>query len=189
MIAAMMVPTVLPLVAVFRRVAGGRPDGGRLPASLIGGYAGGWLAFGVVAHAADGASRTAASSSGRILTHGLAVGAAVLALAGAFRFSGLKVRCLGHCRTPYGLVNDHRHRRRPLREALARGFDHGRFCVGCCSARMLVMRVVGTGDPGWMLALAAALAAEKNLPGGHRVRTPFGIGLLAWAGAIVIVHA
>jgi len=34
-----------------------------------------------------------------------------------------------------------------------------------------------------------ALAAEKNVPGGHRVWTPLGVGLLAWAGAIVVAHA
>jgi len=189
MIAAMMVPTVLPLVGLFRRIAGGRPDATPLVASLLAGYAAVWLAFGVVAHAADGALRAAASTSGWILTHGWAVGAAVLALAGAFQFSALKYRCLDRCRTPYSFVNAHWHGRRPLREAFALGFDHGLFCVGCCWALMLVMFVVGMGNPGWMLALAAAMAAEKNLPGGHRVRTPLGVGLVAWAGAIVVAHA
>jgi predicted metal-binding membrane protein len=53
---------------------------------------------------------------------------------------------------------------------------------------MLVMFVVGTGSLGWMLALAAVMAAEKNLPWGRRLRTPLGVGLLAWAGAIVVVN-
>jgi len=33
------------------------------------------------------------------------------------------------------------------------------------------------------------MAIEKNLPGGHRVRTPLGLGLMAWAAAIVVTHA
>jgi predicted metal-binding membrane protein len=40
-----------------------------------------------------------------------------------------------------------------------------------------------------MLALAAVMAAEKNLPGGRRLRTPLGLGLIGWAGVIVIANA
>jgi predicted metal-binding membrane protein len=43
---------------------------------------------------------------------------------------------------------------------------------------MLTMFVVGIGSVGWMLALAALMAAEKNLPFGRRLRTP--IGLRCW---------
>ena len=32
------------------------------------------------------------------------------------------------------------------------------------------------------------MAAEKNLPWGRQLRTPLGIGLLAWAGAVVLAH-
>ena len=32
------------------------------------------------------------------------------------------------------------------------------------------------------------MAAEKNLPWGRRLRTPLGIGLLAWAAAIAIAN-
>ena len=38
------------------------------------------------------------------------------------------------------------------------------------------MFVVGIGSIGWMLALAAVMAAEKNLPWGRRLRTPVGVG-------------
>jgi predicted metal-binding membrane protein len=68
------------------------------------------------------------------------------------------------------------------------GVDHGVFCVGCCWALMLCMFVVGTGSLGWMLALAALMAAEKNLPGGARLRAPIGLGLLGAAVLIVVGH-
>jgi hypothetical protein len=32
------------------------------------------------------------------------------------------------------------------------------------------------------------MAAEKNLPWGRRLRTPLGLGLLGWSGAIAIAH-
>ncbi|MEO8487948.1 MAG: DUF2182 domain-containing protein [Betaproteobacteria bacterium] len=189
MIAAMMVPTVLPLVASFRHALSGRADSGRLVALLIAGYALAWLAFGFVAHAADAGVRAAAAASPRLAANAWLIGAAVLALAGAFQFSALKYRCLERCRTTFGFVNSHWHGRRPMAEAFRMGVDHGAFCVGCCWALMLVMFVVGMGNAGWMLALAGLMAVEKNIPGGHRVRTPVGLGLLAWSAAIVVAHA
>ena len=54
---------------------------------------------------------------------------------------------------------------------------------------MLVMFVVGTGSIGWMLVLATVMAAEKNLSWGRRLRTPLGLGLLGWAGVIVLTNA
>jgi len=43
---------------------------------------------------------------------------------------------------------------------------------------MLLMFVVGTGNIGWMLALGAVMAAEKNLPAGRRLASPIGAALL-----------
>ena len=189
MIAAMMVPTVLPLVGTFRRIVAGRPDAAALVAAVLGGYVAAWMGFGVVAHAADAGVRAAAAGSPWLVAHAWALGAGVLALAGAFQFSALKYRCLERCRTPFGFVNAHWHGRRPLTESFRLGLAHGAFCVGCCWALMLVTFVVGMGNPGWMLALAAAMAAEKNLPAGKRLRTPLGLGLLAWAAAIALARA
>lgn len=189
MIAAMMVPTVLPLVGSFRRAVDGRPDAGALVALVLAGYAVAWLAFGVAAHAADAGIRSAAARLPGLAGRAWMIGALVLALAGAFQFSALKYRCLERCRSTFGFVNAHWHGRRPAAEAFRLGLDHGVFCVGCCWALMLVTFVVGMGNPGWMLAIAAAMAVEKNLPGGHRIRTPLGLGLLAWSAAIVLAHA
>ena len=113
------------------------------------------------------------------------VGAAVLAGAGLFQWSALKYRCLDECRTPFGFVASRWHGVSPSREALRIGIDHGIFCVGCCWALMLTMFVVGIGSVGWMLALAALMAAEKNLPFGRRLRTPVGLALLAGSAAIL----
>ena len=124
-----------------------------------------------------------------LVFNGWALGALVLLVAGLFQFSELKRRCLEHCHSPLAVVTGAWRGRHPAREAWRLGLAHGAFCVGCCWALMLVMFVVGTGNPGVMLALAALMAVEKNLPGGHRVRTPVGLGLIAWAGAIVGAHA
>jgi predicted metal-binding membrane protein len=188
MIAAMMLPTTLPILERFRRMTGERPDGRRLLALVVAGYVVAWLGFGLVAHAADWGVHAAGARLPWLALNGWVLGASILALAGAFQFSALKYRCLEKCHTPFGFIIARWHGTRPAREALRLGFDHGLFCVGCCWALMLLMFVVGTGNLGWMLVLAAVMAAEKNLPGGQRLRTPLGVGLLAWAAGIVAVN-
>ena len=189
MIVAMMLPTTLPLLGVFARITGGREDARRLLALAIFGYVLAWGGFGLLAHAADSALHSAAAGSAWLSTHGWVIGAGVLAAAGAFQFSSLKYRCLERCRTPFGFVNARWHGVRPAREALRVGFDHGLFCVGCCWALMLATFVVGMGSLGWMLLLAALMAAEKNLPVGRRLAAPVGVGFLVAAGAVLVANA
>ena len=189
MIAAMMLPTTLPLLALFRRIVASRSNAGALVGWVLIGYTVAWLGFGVAAYGIDAALRAAVAQSGWLVAHGWVAGSVVIAGAGAFQFSALKYRCLERCRTPFGFVNAHWRGRHPRRESLALGLVHGLFCVGCCWALMLVTFVVGMGSIGWMLILAAAMAAEKNLPWGARLRTPLGVALLAWGTGIAVVNA
>jgi predicted metal-binding membrane protein len=53
MIVAMMLPTSLPLVAVFHRLTRRREDHVLLVGLLLAGYLGMWTAFGVVVHVGD----------------------------------------------------------------------------------------------------------------------------------------
>jgi predicted metal-binding membrane protein len=188
MIAAMMLPTTLPLLGIFGRMTAARPDAGALFARVVLGYAVAWLGFGLLAHGLDDALHLAASRVDWLVARGSLVGALVLVGAGSFQFSALKYRCLERCRTPFAFVNARWQGRRPSGEAFRIGLAHGLYCVGCCWALMLVMFVVGMGNVGWMLVVAAAMAAEKNLPWGRRLRMPLGLGLIGW-GALVAVAA
>jgi predicted metal-binding membrane protein len=184
MIAAMMLPTTYPLLAMFHRVTAGRADGGRLVARVVLGFLLVWLAFGVVAYGIDAGVRAVASKSDWMLLYGWAVGAVALAGAGLFQFSALKYRCLEQCQAPFSFVAARWHGARPGAEALRIGIDHGIFCVGCCWALMLVMFVVGMGNLGWMLLLATVMAAEKNLPLGRSIAAPTGFALLGGAALL-----
>ena len=188
MITAMMLPTTLPLLGIFGRVVSARPDAGALLGRVVAGYAIAWLGFGLLAHGADSLLHAGVAQSDWLIGRGWAIGAVVLAGAGAFQFSALKYRCLEKCRTPFTFVNARWHGRAPRREAFRIGFEHGVFCVGCCWALMAVMFVAGIGSLGWMLVLAAVMAAEKNLRWGRWLRTPLGLGLIAWAGILVATH-
>jgi len=99
--------------------------------------------------------------------------------------------CRDKCRAPLGFVIAHWPVRARNRKPLLLGIRHGAFCVGCCWCLMLLMFVIGSANIGWMLALGAVMAAEKNLPAGRRLAAPIGAILLlaaiwvALAGATV----
>lgn len=189
MIAAMMLPTALPLFDAFDRLAAGRPDRPRLLLLLGLGYVAAWAGFGVAAHALHGLLLGTIDAIPLLARHAWLIGAATIAGAGAFQFSRLKHLCLDRCRTPLSFVIEHWRGRQQARQAFVLGARHGLFCVGCCWALMLLMFVVGAGSLGWMLLLAALMAIEKNLPWGRRLSAPLGFALLAWAALLVALRA
>jgi len=189
MTVAMMLPTTLPLLDAFRRMSARRTDAGQLVALVVAGYLAVWLAFGVAAHVFDLALHALLERVAWLQANPWVFGAGPLAVAGAFQFSTLKYRCLERCRAPVGFVIQHWRGGNPARQALLIGAHHGVFCVGCCWALMLLMFAVGIGSIGWMLALAAIMAIEKNVAWGRRLSTPLGLALLLWAAAIALDHA
>jgi predicted metal-binding membrane protein len=189
MTAAMMLPTILPLLGIFSRLVQGRADRALLVTLVILGYLSIWALFGLAAHAIDYALHGLVATLSWLSFNGWAVGAGALAAAGAFQFSRLKYDCLDKCRAPFSFVNQHWRGGHPYRQSFLLGVHHGIFCVGCCWAIMLLMFVVGTGSVGWMLALGAVMAIEKNVSWGRRLSAPLGVGLLGWASVIVVEHA
>lgn len=187
MIAAMMLPTTYPLLALFRRIVAGRADAGILVGLVVAGFFAAWFVFGLAAHAADLVVQWGAPRVPGFAAYAWVLGAVVLAGAGLFQFSALKYRCLEACHTPFSFIMARWHGRAPRREAWHLGFAHGVFCIGCCWALMLLMFLVGMGNMGLMLVLAVVMAAEKNLPWGRRLRAPLGLGLIGAAVAVVAV--
>lgn len=188
MIAAMMLPTTLPLLAVYHRLTQRRADRSLLLGLVIAGYLSAWTGFGLAAHAADLALHRIVLALPWLTFHGWVIGAAVIAIAGLFQFSPLKHRCLEKCRTTLSFVIAHWQGRHERRQAFRMGWRHGVFCVGCCWALMLLMFVVGTGSVGWMLLLGAVMAVEKNMPWGRRLTAPLGIALIAGSLALAAWH-
>jgi len=186
MTVAMMLPTVIPLLEIFRRLTSQRRDRAKLLAAVIGGYLAIWVTFGAAAHAADWLLHQLVEHIAWLDARPWVIGAATLCAAGAFQFSALKYRCLEKCRAPLSFVTERWRGRNELWNAFQLGVDHGKFCVGCCWALMLLMFGVGIGNVGWMLALAALMAIEKTLTWGRRISAPLGVVLLGWAGFIVV---
>lgn len=184
MTVAMMLPTTLPLLEVFRRLVAQRGDRAQLMILVIAGYLAVWLGFGIAAHGADWIVHEIVEQSTWLEAHAWVIGAATLLVAGAFQFSRLKYRCLEKCRAPLSFVTEYWRGRDERRNAFLLGMHHGVFCVGCCWALMLLMFAVGVGNVAWMLGLGALMAAEKNLSWGRKLSAPVGFALLGFSAAI-----
>jgi predicted metal-binding membrane protein len=184
MTVAMMLPTTLPLLEIFRRLTARRRERLQLLVLLIAGYLVVWMGFGFAAHSGDWILHEIVERSPWLEAHAWAIGVGTLLLAGGFQFSRLKYRCLDKCRAPLSFVMERWRGRHDRRNAFWLGVNHGIFCVGCCWALMLLMFGVGVGNLGWMLALGAVMAIEKNLPWGRKLSAPVGLVLLA-CGALI----
>jgi predicted metal-binding membrane protein len=179
MMAAMMLPSVAPMVSIYGRTV--RASRAARLSALVGGYLLVWAAAGLPAYGLawltswlDGRHPTAA--------HVLAVG--IFAGCGAYQFTSLKDRCLDHCRSPFGLLlhyGSFRGRTRDLRV----GAHHGAYCLGCCWALMVILIAVGVMNLLAMVALAVLILAEKAWPRGEVIARIAGVAAIGFALAIV----
>jgi len=185
MIAAMMLPSSLPLVRLFSQAASAQLHAATARAAFVAGYAVVWSAFGAAAFLFDVGVHHAVDAWPWLAARSWLIAGGVLVLAGAFQFSSLKERCLTVCRHP-GVYLMRRYRR-GARAAFRIGYGHGIFCLGCCWALMLVAFAAGVANLAWMAAFTAIMVYEKTGPGGDRGALPIGIGLLA-LGGLVLAH-
>jgi predicted metal-binding membrane protein len=184
MIAAMMLPSSLPLVRLFRVASVGAPARGRALLAFLGGYALVWTAFGAVAFAGDALVHRLIAADAGLRAHQWMIAAGLLALAGAVQFTPLKERCLTECRHPAAFLM--RHYRRGTSGGFMLGRRHGLFCLGCCWALMLVMFVAGVANLICMGALTALMVYEKTATRGDKAVPTAGIALLAWAAVMLV---
>jgi predicted metal-binding membrane protein len=160
MVVAMMLPTSLPMIRLFRMTSGAQPAQGRVLTAFLTGYALVGMVFGFVALGGDVMLHRFEDSSGWLSARPWLLPASALALAGMFQFTSLKDRCLRECRHPGPFLL--RHYRRGPGAALELGLRHGLFCLGCCWALMLLMFAVGVANLTWMAVLTALMVYEKT---------------------------
>ena len=178
MMIAMMTPSVLPALLLFRAsapVAGSRTTS----AAIFGG--GYFVAWGVIGLSV-GSLRWIAGSALEPWYRPL--GALALVLAGAYQLTRWKRACLDHCRTPTHFFLQH-WRPGPA-GALLMGIHHGWYCVGCCAGLMVALITLGLMNPWWMAGIALLVMAEKWAPGGDRLAAPAGFALMALGAGVAL---
>ncbi len=181
MMAAMMLPSVAPMVLVFSRVNRQRTLGGRADAVptwvFIAGYLIAWTVYGLVAYAVY---RTAKHVAPHFLgwNHGGPyVAGAALVFSGLYELTPLKEVCLRHCRGPLHFVLGGW--RDGQAGALRMGVEHGLYCVGCCWGLMVALFALGVMSLTWMAVIAAVIFAQKVLPAGDCLAPLFAAAFVA----------
>ncbi|WP_233887555.1 copper chaperone [Paraburkholderia flagellata] len=183
MTVAMMLPAVAPaLWRYFEALGDGRAaQAGGMTVMAGFGYFLVWLVVGVLVFAA-GAQLTALAVATPALAHTApAVAGVVVVMAGMLQFSAWKARWLACC----GYSPSCGHAQLDVQAALRHGLRLGRHCLCCCGNLMAALLAAGVMDRPAMALVAAAIAAERWVPGGGKVAR--GIGAAAIAVGLVMV--
>jgi predicted metal-binding membrane protein len=155
MMAAMMLPSAIPVVVEFARTAERRRRWPVATGVLAVTYLGVWLVFGVVAYVIYTALRMPWPNQAMVT--GLA-----LALAGVYSVSPIKrasqARCHELCALhgplPFNL----------MRSAVVAGTRYGLSCLGCSAALMVAMVLVGMSSLWWAVMLGVVVLIYKLAP-------------------------
>ncbi|MBI3767480.1 MAG: DUF2182 domain-containing protein [Deltaproteobacteria bacterium] len=187
MMAAMMLPSMIPVVLAFTAFTRTRRgETGRVrPISIAGvaaglfvsGYLVAWGLLGVPAYALLETATRLTDTLPAFAAAGPVVGGLLLIACGVYQLTPLKDACLRHCRVPHLFLGHHW--RDGLGGALALGMHHGLYCAGCCASLMVVLMVVGLMNLTWMIGLSAIIYLEKIVPRGLVVGRAAGIALCA----------
>src|SRR5882724_9914008 len=155
MMAAMMLPSAIPVVLEFARTAERRRGWPVATGVLAGTYLAVWLVFGVVCYALYTAMRMPWPNQAMVV--GLA-----LALAGVYSVSPIKrasqARCHELCALhgplPFNL----------MRSAAVAGARYGLSCLGCSAALMVAMVLLGMSSLWWAVILGIIVLVYKLTP-------------------------
>lgn len=188
---AMMVPMMLPTVApVLWRdrevmaVAGVRHPG-VLSAIAGAGYFLVWAIVGAAAFPVGAIAATALMNEPALARAAPAMIGVTVTLAGAIQLTSWKTHHLAECRRespsdaslPIGGAG-----------AWIHGVQLGLRCVASCGNLMVIPLVTGTMDRRAMVAVGAAIAAERLAPNGERVARVIGV-MLGAAGSFLVARA
>lgn len=177
MMAAMMLPSASPMIAMYARIARGRSAERSARAWLFAaGYLIAWTGFSaaatVVQFALERTGIIADAMRVEPFTGGL-----LLIAAGVYQLTPLKQVCLTQCRSPLGFFMTAW--RRGARGAFAMGLNHGAFCVGCCWMLMALLFVAGVMNLVWAALLTILVLLEKATPWGGTVARASGAMMVA----------
>jgi predicted metal-binding membrane protein len=167
MMAAMMFPSIAPMVVMHARIEDGKRRKGQetavgTTAMFVGGYLLTWTAVGLVGFGIIEAGQALSLDFLAWDRAGPYVAGGVIAAAAIYQLTPLKDACLRRCRSPMMFILT---AWRPGRiGALRMGVEHGAWCVGCCWGLMAALFALGVMSIGWMVFIAALIATEKLLP-------------------------
>jgi predicted metal-binding membrane protein len=176
MMAAMMLPSALPMILTFAQVSARGAERARAGMFVVA-YLLVWSLFSVAATALQWLLQRAGWVDPMIVSTSTVLSAVLLLIAGAYQFSPLKRICLATCRTPLGFLLGEW--KPGLEGAFRMGVRHGLLCTGCCWALMVLLFVGGVMNLAWIAAISIVVAVEKMAPGGDKIAPVLGGALIA----------
>lgn len=182
MMAAMMLPSAVPMVLGYDRMDARSAEGRVGSTSLfIAGYVMVWTAFAVGATGLQWVLHNLTLVNGMgVVTRGGPTGLLLIG-AGVFQLTSAKRRSLGACRTPMGFLTTSWQDGRA--GALRMGLHHGTLCLRCCWALMILLFVLGVMNLAWVAVLAIFVLAEKVLKRGEAISVIGGVIMIVWGAA------
>jgi predicted metal-binding membrane protein len=192
MMIGMMTPSATPMILIYARVGRQAAIAGQpfaASAWFAAGYLLAWTAFSLAATTAQWALQRAALLNPMMESASDILGGIVLIAAGLYQWTPLKNACLSYCQTPLAFIMRHGGFRREATGALALGFRHGLYCIGCCWALMVLLFVGGVMNLLWIATLAVLVLLEKVVPFGRLVARLAGIAFIAGGAWLLLQHA
>jgi predicted metal-binding membrane protein len=167
MMAAMMFPSIAPMVLTFTFIQRRRRERGALEGvvsrwTFVAGYLVTWTAFGLAAYGLVVGVRSLSIPVFSWHRGGPYLAGGVLIAAAAYQLTPAKHACLRRCRGALAFLTT-QWREGPW-GALRMGIVHGAWCVGCCWALMASLFALGLMSVTWMIVIAGLIAAEKLFP-------------------------
>ena len=186
MMAAMMLPSLVPMLWRYRRAVGGRAGrvSGRLTALVGVGYFFVWTAFGVAAFPL-GVALAAVEMAHPALARAVPFsGGVVVLIAGPSSSPRGRRVSLPAAGRPPGAARYRATPARPGDTACASALH----CSCCCGGLMAILLVIGVMDLRAMAVIAAAITVERLAPAGERVARAIGT-VVVGAGLLLIGRA
>lgn len=187
MMAAMMLPSALPMVLLFHLISRETRKRGAVAVPtwvFAGTYLAVWTLFGLLAYFLSQAIAALQIGFLPLAARGDYVAGALVCAAGAYELTPLKSACLRHCRAPiHYLLGGWKP---GILGAIQMAIGHGVYCVGCCLGLMLVLFALGVMSLFWMAVVSAVIVIQKVFPFGDRTPRIVAVALVI-LGLVVAV--
>ena len=186
MMAAMMLPSLVPALWRYRQSVGGAGELPRVAATALVavGYFVVWTLLGAAVYPLRSILTTVTTRHAGLTPMVPFAAGLVVLIAGALQLTRWKARHLACCRG--------RHCHEPLPAdpltAVRHGLRLGLHCSQCCAGLTAVLLVTGIMDVPAMAAVTAGIALERLAPAGERIAQVIGV-IVAGAGVLLIARA
>jgi predicted metal-binding membrane protein len=189
MMIAMMLPSAAPMIIIFSTVNRKRYLIGNLIAPtwiFLSGYLLVWIGFSLIATGGQWSLHNLSLiSPGMKIINPFASGIVLIA-AGIYQFTPIKDVCLKNCHSPLDFIMGNW--RDGKLGALSMGLQHGKYCVGCCWAFMILLFVGGVMNLLWVAMIAIFVFIEKVAPVHPWLSKVAGFLLVAWGFGIISIY-